>query len=142
MKFILSVLYILYCFYFFLAVGINEFFSIFNWMIFAKLGLFIFPIYIYMFYRFEDSARKHDHYLIFFPAVVWFILVCLMGGKSAMNVFIVELPIVGILSGIYFFKFLIVRKNKPNSLRWGALISFVIIAIIISLHYMLPALPE
>lgn len=138
-------LYIIYCVYFLIAVGFENFFYLLDWSIFSKLFLFIFPIYSYLFYKLKGSLKKYDYFFIFSPILFWIILISIVGGKSSMNALIVEPPIIGILSGIYLFKFV----NKKNTLGFvnhsfkaSIIIYLLILTTITVIHFVLPYIPE
>lgn len=129
-------LYIIYFVYFLIAVGFEEFFYLLDWRIFPKLFLFILPIYSYLFYKLKGSLKKYDYFFMLSPILFWIILISIVGGKSSMNALIVEPPIIGIMSGIYLFKFV------NNTFKMSIIIYLLILTMITVIHFVLPYIPE
>ena len=145
MIYCLCFIYVFYCIYFYLAVGLNDIFVINGWRIFSKLFLFVLPVYIFLLYKLEKRLNNYDYFFMFSPMLFWFILICIAGGKSGMNTLIVDLPIVGIISGMYLCKYLVqdnTSTNIINSFKLGIIIYILILILISIIHFLIPYIPE
>ncbi len=97
-----TVLYILYVWFFCLGVGFGRFFEI-DWLIFSKLLLFLFPVYIWLIYK-SESFYFSDLFLILSPVFLWLLISIFISGKSGSNFYLIEPEFVLALSGIYLLK--------------------------------------
>lgn len=109
----LVILILLYGFfiYHFSILNNAKILEIFNWFIFSKLFLLIFPLVIFYIGISWDNIKKYDLYAVFIPFVFWFIFLCCGLGKSFRTVLVVQFPLVCLTSCIYAFRDKIVKIN-------------------------------
>ncbi|MFH2138354.1 MAG: hypothetical protein ABII88_07570 [Candidatus Omnitrophota bacterium] len=137
---VLGMLYVLYFLIFVSLGGFNKFFSLWNWGIFLKIFLLLFPLYIAVIIKAKDKLTALDKKTVYVPVFYWLLFNFLVGYKGAAN-FLVELSIVGILSGAYLIK-IPLSKHFKNQYMLTSILWIVICVLITATHFIMPYLPE
>lgn len=134
--------YLVYVAVFWLADGFADFFNFLNWTIFFKLSLILIPSYIWTLWNMKAKLIPMDYCTVYIPFFFWIIFTGIVGGKSATNFLVVELPVVAILSGLYLLKVPIMSLFKiKNHLLMSISLWVVVCFLIVVVHYSIPSLP-
>jgi hypothetical protein len=138
----LIVLYVFYLGFFSALINLDSLICL-DWKIFLKLFVIVFIVYIYIYNKYKRKFALIDYYALFIPFFFWLVLTSVFGGKSGTNFLIVEFPIVGILSGLYYIKFPIISRYQIKKPVYISVVLLIAICILISvMYFLLPSLPE
>ena len=119
-----------------------DFFSFSNMFIFLKVYLIIYPIYLLIFFCNKKHIKWYDYFLFYYPIFFWFFLSLFLSGKTLANL-VIDIPIMWLLSGLYLFKFPIVKKQRyDHSLLTTFMIIAVFSVLITILYIVIPPIPE
>jgi hypothetical protein len=73
----------------------------------------------------------------------WFLLTSVIGGKSGVNCFLIDIPIILLSFGIYLIKIPLTSLLKINNVSRFSVFSWgCIFLLILLLHIAIPAIPE
>ena len=101
----LWITYFLYVWIFQSAQGFEDFFIINQrWQIISRISLVVFPVYIVVFWLLSKKLTVLDYRLLYLTFLFWFLLTSVIGGKSGVNCFLIDIPIILLSFGIYLIK--------------------------------------
>lgn len=130
---ILGILYVLYA----SAFILGRWFMASGKGILLHILFFLFPCYIFTLWKVRNKLVPLDYCTVYIPLLFWIIFINAVGGKSE-GQFLVELAIVGILSGIYLLKIPVVEYFKIKK-HWkiSFILWFIIFILIVFFHYII-----
>jgi len=140
----LWITYFLYVWIFQSAQGFEDFFIINQrWQIISRISLVVFPVYIVVFWLLSKKLTVLDYRLLYLTFLFWFLLTSVIGGKSGVNCFLIDIPIILLSFGIYLIKIPLTSLLKINNVSRFSVFSWgCIFLLILLLHIAIPAIPE
>lgn len=135
---ILTIFYIIYTIFYGSGLKLQSFF-ILDWNIFIKVSMLIFPIYLLLLWKNAQTLSPSDFRGLYIPFLFWILIVLVFGGRSWRNFLVVDLPIVGLLTGLYLIKIPLTEKFKIKK-SVSIILLLIICSLITIIHFMLPSL--